>query len=122
MIEALTYRMGAHTTSDDPTKYRHGGEIDYWTTRDPITRFRAYLAGRGADDAFFDEVDEAAADLAADTRRRTLELGSIPHSMIFDNVYSEPHPLMREQKAWLERYEASFATTGAGDENDGVAS
>ena len=47
-IEALTYRMGAHTTSDDPTKYRTADEERSWAERDPILRMRAYLEGRGA--------------------------------------------------------------------------
>ena len=51
-IEAFTYRMGAHTTSDDPTKYRTGGEGEPWRGKDPITRTQAWLRGQGAwDDA-----------------------------------------------------------------------
>ncbi|WP_308468997.1 thiamine pyrophosphate-dependent dehydrogenase E1 component subunit alpha [Rathayibacter soli] len=110
LIEAVTYRMGAHTTSDDPTKYRGADEVAYWSARDPIARYRTYLADRGADDAFFARVDEEADDLAADIRARTLALGPASQSLIFDNVYAEPHPVMDEQKAWLERYEGSFVT------------
>ena len=47
-IEAMTYRMGAHTTSDDPTKYRTAEEEESWRRRDPIDRMRAYLLGRGS--------------------------------------------------------------------------
>lgn len=107
-IEALTYRMGAHTTSDDPTKYRDDAELDFWTHHDAITRFEAYLRSRGADDAFFAEVKQEGADLAADIRARTIALGVPEASSIFTNVYSEPHPLMDQQSAWLEQYEASF--------------
>ncbi|MET0302847.1 MAG: thiamine pyrophosphate-dependent dehydrogenase E1 component subunit alpha [Microbacteriaceae bacterium] len=107
-IEALTYRMGAHTTSDDPTKYRENDELTYWSERDPVARYEAYLRARGADEAFFADVATEAEDLAADTRKRTLEIVDPPASKIFDHVYSDDHPLMREQKAWLERYEASF--------------
>ena len=46
LIEAETYRMGAHTTADDPTKYRTDAEVAYWAERDPITRYRAWLEGR----------------------------------------------------------------------------
>ncbi len=77
-IEALTYRMGAHTSSDDPTKYRSDDEVAHWTALDPIERFEAFLRGRGASEAFFAEVHEEAEDLAADTRRRTLALGVPP--------------------------------------------
>jgi len=108
LIEALTYRMGAHTTSDDPSKYRSDDELHYWEARDPIARFETYLRSRGASDAFFAEVDAEAADFAADIRRRTLEIGTPPIGDIFDHVYSDPHPLMSEQKAWLTDYEAQL--------------
>ena len=107
-IEAATYRMGAHTTSDDPTKYRTAEEEQSWARRDPILRMRAYLQGRGASDAFFAEVDEEAAAVAEDARARTVVLESIPVGTMFDHVYSEEHPLIAEQKQWLAEYEASF--------------
>lgn len=108
LIEAETYRMGAHTTADDPTKYRTDGEVEYWAGRDPITRYRTWLEGRGASAAFFDDVDREAADVAADLRRRALDLVVPTREVIFKHVYSEPHPLMSEQSAWLEAYESSF--------------
>ncbi|WP_430646781.1 thiamine pyrophosphate-dependent dehydrogenase E1 component subunit alpha [Agromyces sp. GXS1127] len=107
-IEAVTYRMGAHTTADDPTKYRTDDEVAYWTARDPITRFRTWLEGRGASAEFFARVDEEAAEVAAGVRARALELTAPPRSDIFAHVYSEPHPLMEAQSAWLEEYENSF--------------
>ena len=108
LIEALTYRMGAHTTADDPTKYRTDAEVAYWAERDPITRYRAWLEGRGASAAFFDEIDTEAADAASDVRRRALDLPAPTREKIFAHVYSEPHPLMDEQLAWLEAYEGGF--------------
>jgi pyruvate dehydrogenase E1 component alpha subunit len=107
-IEALTYRMGAHTTSDDPTKYRTSDEEESWARRDPIARMRAYLEGRGASGEFFAGVEAEAAAVADDVRVRTNELGGIERDVIFDHVYSSPHPLIDEQKAWLADYEASF--------------
>jgi 2-oxoisovalerate dehydrogenase E1 component alpha subunit len=108
LIEAMTYRVGAHTTSDDPTKYRTNAETESWIARDPITRFKTYLQGLGASQAFFDEVDQEAAALAEDVRVRTLALEAPGASLIFEHVYSEPHPLMEQQQAWLAQYEASF--------------
>ena len=108
LIEAETYRMGAHTTADDPTKYRTDAEVAYWAERDPIARYRAWLEGRGASAAFFDEVDGEAADVAADVRRRALDLPAPTREKIFAHVYSEPHPLMDEELAWLESYESGF--------------
>jgi 2-oxoisovalerate dehydrogenase E1 component alpha subunit len=113
LIEALTYRIGAHTTADDPTKYRTSAELASWVARDPIVRFRTYLQGLGVEQEFLDAVDEEAADFAADVRARTLELRGPEKDVIFDNVYAEPHPLMIEQKVWLDRYEASFEGNGA---------
>ena len=48
LIEAYTYRMGAHTTTDDPTRYRLASELEMWKLRDPIERVRAYLVRSGA--------------------------------------------------------------------------
>jgi pyruvate dehydrogenase E1 component alpha subunit len=108
-IEALTYRMGAHTTSDDPTKYRDDTELDFWTRHDPIERFETYLRAKGADDAFFAEIAQEGDDLANDIRKRTLTLQPPLPSAMFAHVYSEAHALMDEQAAWLAQYEASFA-------------
>ncbi|BDZ48372.1 pyruvate dehydrogenase E1 subunit alpha [Frondihabitans sucicola] len=107
-IEALTYRIGAHTTSDDPTKYRTHAETQSWIARDPITRFEAFLRSRGEGDAFFLEVEAEALDLAEDVRKRTLALERPPVELMFDHVYSEAHPRIDEQKEWLKNYEASF--------------
>lgn len=107
-IEAMTYRLGAHTTSDDPTKYRTSGEEEAWRLRDPIARMRTFLEGRGASAAFFAEVDAEGADLAADTRTRTLQLGGLETDGIFANVYSADHPDVTAQREWLAAYEASF--------------
>jgi 2-oxoisovalerate dehydrogenase E1 component alpha subunit len=108
LIEALTYRMGAHTSSDDPTKYRTDHEVAYWKERDPITRFETYLRSRGESDAFFTELDVEAEDFAADIRARTIALGTPPASDMFDFVYSEPHPVIEANKAWLAEYDAGF--------------
>ncbi|MCU1508639.1 MAG: 2-oxoisovalerate dehydrogenase component alpha subunit [Actinomycetota bacterium] len=112
-IEALTYRMGAHTSSDDPTKYRKDAETAHWAELDPISRFETYLRGRGESDAFFRDLAVEAADYASDIRTRTLALENPTAELIFDNVYSEPHALVAEQKAWLENYESSFDQGGA---------
>jgi pyruvate dehydrogenase E1 component alpha subunit len=108
LIEALTYRMGAHTTSDDPTKYRENEQVEYWGARDPIARYGSYLRSIGVGDDFFADVDVEAEDLAADARARTLTLQDPPSNKIFAHVYSDPHPLMDAQAAWLAAYEDSL--------------
>ncbi|MFK3677511.1 thiamine pyrophosphate-dependent dehydrogenase E1 component subunit alpha [Microbacterium sp. NPDC090218] len=107
-IEAVTYRLGAHTTSDDPTKYRGSDEEQYWAGRDPIVRMRAFLEGRGASAQLFADVEAEAADAAEDLRARSVELPPPSADKMFDHVYSEPHPLIDQQKAWRAQYEASF--------------
>ena len=107
-IEALTYRMGAHTTSDDPTKYRTSDEEESWARRDPIARMRAHLQSRGAAASFFDEVDAEAQAYADDVRTRTNALGGLEADTMFAHVYSDAHPLIEEQQRWLAAYEASF--------------
>lgn len=111
MIEALTYRIGAHTTSDDPTKYRLDSELASWVAKDPIERYASYLRKRGEGDDFFIAAATEAEDFSADLRRRTLELTIPSTDLIFDNVYSEEHSLMDAQKRWLADYEASLAGT-----------
>jgi pyruvate dehydrogenase E1 component alpha subunit len=114
LIEAYTYRMGAHTTSDDPTRYRQAAEVDQWRPRDPITRFRTHLATVGAaDDAFFAEVDAEAAALARRIRAGCLAMADPAPEALFDHVYTEPHPLVDEERAWLSAYESSLAPAGS---------
>jgi 2-oxoisovalerate dehydrogenase E1 component alpha subunit len=107
-IEAMTYRIGAHTTSDDPTRYRTGDELALWESRDPIARYRRYLESEGVAESFFAEVDTEAADFAADVRRRTVALTEPPVDLMFDHVYREQHLLPAAQKEWLAAYEESF--------------
>jgi 2-oxoisovalerate dehydrogenase E1 component alpha subunit len=108
MIEALTYRVGAHTTSDDPTKYRSTAEEQSWVAKDPILRFEAFLRNRGEGDAFFAETAEEAEDFSADLRKRTLAMLPPSTDKLFNHVYSDPHPVMDAQKQWFIDYEASF--------------
>jgi 2-oxoisovalerate dehydrogenase E1 component alpha subunit len=107
-IEALTYRMGAHTSSDDPTRYRPAQEMVEWEAKDPIVRYETWLRGKGADEAFFAEVAAEGADLAADVRRRTMSMQPPGTDRIFDFAYTDPHPLVAAQKQWLADYEAGF--------------
>jgi pyruvate dehydrogenase E1 component alpha subunit len=100
--------MGAHTTSDDPTKYRSQEEVDYWLARDPLTRLEKFLRRQGIGQDFFDECAAAGEELSAYVRAGTFALGNPKIDDMFKHVYSESHPLIEEQLAWLERYEASF--------------
>ncbi len=110
LIEASTYRIGAHTTADDPTKYRMSEEEELWKTRDPLQRLETYLRASGlADDEFFEQVKGDGDELAGHVRRATLALGGADIRQKFATVYAEAHPLVAEELAWFENYEASFA-------------
>ena len=109
LIEASTYRVGAHTTADDPTKYRRMAEEELWKTRDPLLRLETYLRATGlADEQFFATVKSDADELAAHVRRATLAMGGADIRQKFATVYAEAHPLVAEELAWFENYEASF--------------
>ena len=89
LIESVTYRIGAHTTADDPTKYRTSEEVDAWTAKDPLARYKTWLQNEGkADEAYFDNVDQEAADLAADLRHAVHAMEGIDIDRVFDTVYA----------------------------------
>jgi pyruvate dehydrogenase E1 component alpha subunit len=109
MIEAYTYRMGAHTTSDDPTRYRIASEVEAWQAKDPILRVRAFLEKQQiADPAFFAEVDEQAKREAVHLRERVLAMPDPEPVTIFDHVYPHGSPLVDEERERFIRYQASF--------------
>lgn len=111
-IEALTYRIGAHTTSDDPTRYREQEELEAWQRRDPIARLEGYLRTLGTGDDFFEEARAEATAEALRIRDAILRLPVPDPDDMFAHVYSEPHPRIEEQREWLARYEASFSADG----------
>jgi len=108
-IEAETYRIGAHTSSDDPSKYRGEDELARWVARDPIARSEKYLRARGVDESWLTAIDQEADDVAADVRNGTPRLQEPSIDAMFDSVYREPHPLMDEQRAWLHAYEKGYS-------------
>ena len=109
LIEAYTYRMGAHTTSDDPTKYRLADELEQWRLKDPVERVRTYLLERGALDADDLAELEAEADaLATQLRADCLALPDPDLVETFDWVYAEQTPYLAAQQQALGEYVASF--------------
>jgi pyruvate dehydrogenase E1 component alpha subunit len=115
LIEAYTYRMGAHTTSDDPTRYRLASELEAWKLKDPIERVKAYLVRNDlAGSAFFDGIDKEAADLGAQIRRSCISMPDPKPMQIFENIYAEPHSLIDAEREQFAAYLSSFA-----DEEDG---
>ena len=114
-IEAFTYRMAAHTTSDDPSRYRDKAEEEYWAQRDPIARLDAYLTSIGElPQDFRDEVEAQAHDYAV--RTRTEAKAALPGDprQIFDTVYAEPHATVEAEREWFDRFESSFVEPAGG--------
>jgi 2-oxoisovalerate dehydrogenase E1 component alpha subunit len=112
-IEAFTYRMGAHTTSDDPTRYRLASELETWKLRDPVERVKAYLSRNGlADSAFFEAIDAEGDELAARVRAACLSMPEPKPLDIFDQVYAGGSPLVDEERRTFEHYLASFDVSG----------
>jgi 2-oxoisovalerate dehydrogenase E1 component alpha subunit len=109
MIEAFTYRMGAHTTTDDPTRYRLAADLEHWKLKDPIERVKAYLTRTGsADHEFFESVDAEAETMAEHLREYCRSLPDPSPTSIFDHVYVEPTPALVAQRNELGAYLDSF--------------
>lgn len=108
-IEAFTYRMGAHTTSDDPTKYRLAAEDEHWRLKDPIERVKAYLVRGGhmstdelaALDAEADELGERVRTLVKELPNKTMD-------EMFGTVYAEQTPYLEAQRREFADYQASL--------------
>ncbi|SOC56846.1 pyruvate dehydrogenase (acetyl-transferring) E1 component subunit alpha [Ornithinimicrobium cerasi] len=109
LIEAFTYRMGAHTTSDDPTKYRISAEVDIWKAKDPVDRMRKHLLAEGVvDEAWLREVEAEADELARRIRHACQTMPNPPHEEMFEHVYAEPHPVVAREAAEFADYHAGF--------------
>ena len=104
-IEAFTYRMGAHTTSDDPTKYRASGEEEAWRGRDPILRLRRYLRSIGAiDDAWEAETEAEAGRLGEEVRSLIHQIPDVTMDHLFQTVYAEPTVALEAQRREYAEY------------------
>ena len=122
LIEAITYRMGGHSTSDDPSVYRNAEEVELWKKRDPISRFTAYLMRKGVisekeNSKLIEEIDS---ELSAVIKERE----AIPPpsaSTLFTDVYSEMPWHLREEAEEFMREEGENASKGGGYERDSGA-
>ncbi|MEU5545061.1 pyruvate dehydrogenase (acetyl-transferring) E1 component subunit alpha [Streptomyces sioyaensis] len=118
LIEAFTYRMGAHTTSDDPTKYRADEERVAWEAKDPILRLRTYLEAEGiVDEAYLASIDEEREALGKRVRDAVRAMPDPDDMAIFENVYADGHALVDEERAQFAAYQASFVDADAAEGN-----
>ncbi len=103
-VEAVTYRMGAHSTSDDPTRYRAQAEVDAWAKKDPLDRLRRHLVHLG----LITDASDAALDreLTAEIAAAVDEVEKLPapeRESLLADVYAEPTWNLREQLGELRR-------------------
>ncbi len=109
LVEAFTYRMDAHTTSDDPTRYRLAGELELWKLKDPIERVRVHLVrSLGVEQEFFDEIAADADALAERFRQFCMDMPAPGPDRMFSEVYAEESPLVAAQREAFLAYHASF--------------
>lgn len=105
LVEALTFRYGPHTTSDDPKRYRTQAEVEEWQAKDPIERLRKYLVAKGI---WSDADDEALWNWAKDqVAAAVTEAEAMPRpgvDELFDYLYAEPTPQLVQQKEYLKSY------------------
>lgn len=108
-VEAVTYRMGPHTTADDPTRYRDPAELDQWRGKDPIARVEAHLAAAGmlTEDRLA-AIQEHADAVAVEMRRGVVALQDPDPLTVFDNVYAEPHTGLARERDHYSRYLRTF--------------
>jgi pyruvate dehydrogenase E1 component alpha subunit len=115
LVECITYRLGVHTTVDDPSKYREEEEVEAWEKRDPLPRFQAYLKEKGLlDDDEVAKVEQAVEQEIAEAVERWQERSSEleKSAALFDHLYAEAPPYLEEQRQefeaeWRERDEAA---------------
>jgi 2-oxoisovalerate dehydrogenase E1 component alpha subunit len=112
LIEAYTYRMGAHTTSDDPTRYRDSAEVEVWKLKDPIERVKRYLLVGGTPQQFFDDLEVEAEELGQHLREMCKALPEPDLAALFDRVYVDQSPELAQQKAEYLAYREGFETEG----------
>ena len=106
LVESLTYRQGAHTTSDDPDRYRPEDEdLPEWRTADPVERFESYLREQGVvDDEFVADCREDAEAELDDAVETAEAVGEPDVDELFDYVYEERTPRIDEQRDWLHEW------------------
>jgi 2-oxoisovalerate dehydrogenase E1 component alpha subunit len=115
MIEGITYRMEAHTNSDDPTRYREASETAEWHKHDPIDRLEKFLAKAGVlTPAISADILAESEGLAAATRDAMNETPVLDPLELFDHVYEAERPALLEQRESLARELASTISNDAG--------
>lgn len=102
LVEAVTYRMDAHTNADDDKRYRGDAEVEAWRAHDPIALLEHALTERGLlDEAGMQAAREDAEAMAADLRERMNQDAALDPMDLFGHVYDRPTTQLLEQEAQL---------------------
>jgi 2-oxoisovalerate dehydrogenase E1 component alpha subunit len=102
LIEAVTYRIGSHSTADDAARYRDDEEVTAWRERDPIDRYRTHLLDAGTvDHTFVRSCDDEAEAWVANVRAELTALGEPPAGEMFDHAFADPPPTLLRQREEL---------------------
>ncbi|ODR82198.1 pyruvate dehydrogenase (acetyl-transferring) E1 component subunit alpha [Haladaptatus sp. W1] len=106
LVESLTYRQGAHTTSDDPSKYEDvEQDLPEWRTADPLDRYETWLREQGViDDEFVEEAYDEADELLAEAVEEAEAVEDPDPHDVFDRVYADVPPRLRDQREWLDSF------------------
>jgi len=106
LIEAETYRLEDHTTSDDSTRYRDEEEVEKWKEKDPLKRFREYLKEHGIWNEELEEFESEAEEKIDDAAEKAMDADNPDIEELFDYVYGDNPKLIEKQKQqWIERSE-----------------
>jgi pyruvate dehydrogenase E1 component alpha subunit len=105
LVEAVTYRMGPHTTSDDPTIYRKDEEVKEWEKRDPIDRFKTYLIDKGyLTDEEDQKLEEEFGQHVLDSFKHVENTGEVVLEDIFKYTYEKMTPQLTEQLEQMKNF------------------
>src|SRR5438876_538756 len=105
LVEALTYRIGAHTTADDPTRYRNPTEVEAWRVKDPLVRFKRFLMSRDLlDEAEDQQLIQVIEEEINEAVRVAEAMPPIAPDSFFDYTSASLSPRLQEQRADLLRY------------------
>ena len=116
LIEAVTYRIGPHSTADDASRYRADDEVGRWKALDPLERYRGWLEASGAADAwYFEQVDQESKEFAHRMRTGVIDSGPRPVAEMFEWVFADLPPHLARQREEALRFAAESAEGGGGD-------
>ena len=99
LIEAQTYRLAGHSSSDDPKRYRTDDELAAWQAKDPITRLERLLRNAGVSERHFSDLEARADAFAVEVRAQAKAIHGEDLSVVFEQTYAEPHPVMQSELA-----------------------